>query len=82
MYVLLLAAVCQDTHVSLGWRQAELDEADLGLLQAGHAAAGHLLGQNQPLHQLTVIDGASETRHTHTNRDMRPGDGVSEDPRT
>lgn len=64
----LSAVMYQVTHVSFGWRQAELDEANLGLLQASHAAAGHLLGQNQALHQLAVINGPSETRHRVTGR--------------
>lgn len=48
------------THISFGRRQAELDQADLGLLHTAHAGVGDLLGQNQTVHQLAVINGPSE----------------------
>lgn len=54
----------QATHISLGRRQTELDQTNLGLLHAGHAGIGHSLRQNQSLHQLTVIDGSSEITNT------------------
>lgn len=55
------------THIGFGRRQAELNEADLGLLHTSHATVGHLLGQNQTLHQLTVINGPSENNIQMTN---------------
>lgn len=47
------------TYIGLRRRQAELDQADLGLLYTGQSAVHHLLGQNQTVHQLTVIYGSS-----------------------
>lgn len=50
------------TYISLRRRQAELDQADLGLLYTGHSAVHHLLGQNQTIHQLTVIYGSTKEK--------------------
>mmetsp|Transcript_26097 Transcript_26097/g.76121 ORF Transcript_26097/g.76121 Transcript_26097/m.76121 type:complete len:252 (+) Transcript_26097:458-1213(+) len=49
-------------HVRLGCRQAELDEADLGVLYTGGAAGGLLrsLVEDEPVHELCVVDRASD----------------------
>lgn len=62
-----MASNFEVTHISFGWRQAELNETNLGLLHTSYATVGHLLGQNQTLHQLTVINGPSENDKQMTN---------------
>lgn len=48
------------THVSLGRGQAELDQADFGLLNTAHTSVSQSLGQNQSFHQLTVVDSTAK----------------------
>lgn len=54
------------THISFRRGQAELDEADFGLLHTGHSSVHHPLSQHQTFHHLTVINGPS----AHTNTAM------------
>lgn len=47
------------TYISFRRGQAELDEADFGLLHTGHSSVHQTLSQHQTIHQLTVINGPS-----------------------
>lgn len=54
-------------YISFGRGQAELDEADFGLLHTGHSSVHHPLSQHQTIHQLTIINGPSVNTKTSMN---------------
>lgn len=54
-------------YISFGRGQAELDEANFGLLHTGHSSVHHPLSQHQTIHQLTVINGPSANTNTSMN---------------
>lgn len=52
------------TYISFRCGQAELDEADFGLLHTGHSSVHHPLSQHQTIHHLTVINGPAANTNT------------------